>query len=111
MKFILTGKDEANAAQRWQDRCANPFASTCDDRQAYERRKSIEIQNKADMLEAKLIQLGLAENFDFDVNAGQLRYDKGEAARRRAENLRGLTHNLDPQIRKPRFPGVLLPGD
>jgi RHS repeat-associated protein len=108
LEFVRTGQQAGNAAPRWQDTCT-PF-NTCD-KQAYAERKTAELDAKASVLESKLISFGLLSTGDLLPNTGRLDYNETEAERQRTENLKGLTHAVDPQTNQPAFQGILLPGD
>jgi hypothetical protein len=58
-----------------------------------------------------LINFGLLGEGDLLPKTGRLDYDESEAERRRIENLKGLTHAVDPRTNQSAFQGVLLPGD
>jgi RHS repeat-associated protein len=109
LQFVRTGQGAGNAAGRWQDNCyVAPLA--CDPATAQERHGA-EIQAKAAVLERQLVAFDLASVGDLVPDRGRLSYNRGEADRRRRDNLRGLTHQADPNSGQPGFPGVLLPGD
>lgn len=79
-------------------------------------RKDLELDYKKEILDAKLIALGLGpltptvSNKDGDLVVYDYD-DRVDAPRRRADNLRGLTHRDPTTGTSTLFPGILLPGD
>lgn len=82
----------------------------------YVLRKDLELDYKKEVLDAKLLALGLGPLTPTVSNKkGDLVvYDYDErvdAPRRRANNLFGLTHRDPKTGASTLFPGILLPGD
>lgn len=101
-RFNLTGKNEYEGYLRTHTRPETPAA--------YALRKQNEIEAKINILNSKLQELGLGDfNSTYSDRAGNVfstRYNVGDAAQNRQQNLRGLIHGTPDE-----FSNILLPSD
>ena len=103
--FSLTGKAAAAAEARW----------VSDTFPGHVLRKDLELDYKKEILDAKLIALGLGPLTttvsDKYGNLVVYDYSTDDAQARRLDNLNGLTHRNPKTGASTLFPGMLLPGD